>query len=684
MSQDHIETFVRESEENIVDLNNSLLSLEDDPTNDEAIDLIFRTAHTLKGNFSAMGFQQTGDLAHAMEDLLDEIRHDQVDVSAEVMDLLFEAVDGIEQSLRQIEEDGSTDGDFQEIIDAIRARISAGDSPRDSGELPLPEERSSAGDLPAEKSIPGDIEPQELSSIESTLLLAEVTLGESEMSSVDGMLVLESVEENFELLGTEPAIEAINEGEFTDSIDLLLAADSTEVVRSELAGLGNVADVVVWPVPELSSPVEDGDEGSSDARATVGESDAEGGNEKPEGEAIDSSDEGDGSDGATNQGEVSSDEIKSIRVDVDQLDNLYGLVEQLVTSRIKMRRATDDRNLDAVDETLDDLDKISTSLQGTVMDMRLVPLKQIVNKFPRMVRDLARDQGKEISFGMEGTDIELDRTILDEISDPLMHILRNAVDHGIEPPEEREEKDKPREGNIQLRAVRERDHVEITIEDDGGGLDIGNIREKALEKEIRTETELEEMEESELYDLIFHPGFSTSQEITDVSGRGVGMDVVANTVNRLDGTVSVDSALNEGTAVTLRLPVSVAIVKVLLIDVAGNEFGIPIKAIDEISRNERIDSIDGKEAIDHQGSIYSIIDLRTVLAEKKSGAGNHNMVLHIREEVRKVALKCDSVSTLEEVVIKPLDGEIRNVPGLGGTAVIGDGNVVPIIDVSTL
>ena len=334
--------------------------------------------------------------------------------------------------------------------------------------------------------------------------------------------------------------------------------------------------------------------------------------------------------------------------------------------------------------SLNDFDKVTSRLQNTVMDMRLIPLRRVVSNLPRVVRDVARSQRKEISFEMHGQDIELDRTILTEISDPLMHILRNAVDHGIEPPAEREAAGKDPEGTIELRASRERDHVTVTVEDDGRGLDVDELRRKALEKGVRSEAELDSMEDSEVYDLVFHPGFSTADEVTDVSGRGVGMDVVHSTVKQLDGSVNVESEYGEGTTVTLRLPVTVAIVKVLFVEVGEEEYGVPIKNIDEVSRLPEIETINEQPMIEHDEEIYPVVDLASELDVPGETANGDGMILRIRKSERRAALRCDDVNKQEEVVVKPLEGVLSGIPGLSGTAVLGDGNIVPILDVVTL
>jgi two-component system chemotaxis sensor kinase CheA len=317
------------------------------------------------------------------------------------------------------------------------------------------------------------------------------------------------------------------------------------------------------------------------------------------------------------------------------------------------------------------------------MDMRLIPLKKVFDKFPRLVRDLARAEGKQVDFRVEGQDIELDRTILDEISDPLMHVLRNAVDHGIEPPEERVAAGKPEQGVVTLSARREHDTVVIEVSDDGGGLDVDRIREKAVSKGLTSAEAASALTDEEVFDYVFHPGFSTNDEITDVSGRGVGMDVVKTTVESLDGSVSVSSELGEGTTFRVRLPVSVAIIKVLFVVVGDRQFGVPIKYIDEIAREDRIETVNGDEVVVHDDTIYPLVRLRNALGIGQDATAE-GMVIRIRPQDRQVALWCDGVTRQEEVVVTPLQGPLSGAEGLSGTAVIGDGNVIPILDVGTL
>ncbi|MFD1634581.1 chemotaxis protein CheA [Haloplanus ruber] len=660
MTEEYVQAFVHESEEQLTDLNNSLLALESDPDDRDAMDDIFRTAHTLKGNFGAMGYDDASDLAHAIEDLLDELRGGEMPVTPEVMDLVFAGVDRLELAVESIDEDGTVDVETADLEGDIRTVIEEGAAGSDDGDADAADDAADADDA----DDTGQVDTFDV----------HVDIGESEMRGVDGMLVLEDIREEFDLVSTTPDADAIEDGEYEDGFDVVVASTTADELREALDSVSPIEDA------EITQAGTDEDDADDDADMDAGTDDEPSGDD--DGPTATGGDDTGGGTTASSNG--SSREISSVRVDVDQLDDLHGLVEQLVTSRIKLRRAVDDGDVGSATDTLGELDKITGNLQNTVMDMRLIPMRKVISKFPRLVRDLAREQEKEIDFQMEGQDIELDRTILTEISDPLMHILRNAVDHGIEPPTEREQAGKEREGSIELRASRERDHVTITVEDDGRGLDVDELRRKALEKDVRSEAELDSMEDSEVYDLVFHPGFSTADEVTDVSGRGVGMDVVHSTVKQLDGSVNVESEHGEGTTVTLRLPVTVAIVKVLFVEVGDEEYGIPIKNIDEVSRVPTVKTINEEPMIEHDSDIYPVVDLANELdvpGQTKNGDG---MLLRIRKSERRAALRCDAVNKQEEVVVKPLEGVLSGIPGLSGTAVLGDGNIVPILDVVTL
>ncbi len=664
---DYLEAFVREGEDHVTNLNNALLELESDPGSEEAMDSIFRTAHTLKGNFGAMGFEDASNLAHAVEDLLDAMRQGDLEVTGDRMDRIFEGVDELEACLDEIEANGDVERDVSDTVASLRAVLDEAGG-----------ETAEAAEDTDDSAATPDADPFEIvdretvERVDNRVFHVRVDVDDSQMKGVDGMLVLEAAEEEFDLLGANPSLESINDGEYDDGFDLVVASDIADVAAT-VHSFPKLDDATITELTDAtegtaaSSQSFEADDSPAEAAANVEDVAAEASDEDESESAVASTDT----------------EIQSVRVDVDQLDELHGLVEQLVTTRIKLRRGMEGSDRQ-VDDELDELDKISGSLQDTVMDMRLVPMKKIVGKFPRLVRDLAREQGKEIEFVVEGDDVELDRTILTEISDPLMHLLRNAVDHGIEPPEEREANGKDPEGTVTLSAERNRDQVVIEVRDDGGGIDRERVREKAVEKEILTRSEAEELTDAEVEDLVFHPGFSTNDEVTDVSGRGVGMDVVRDTVTRLDGSVSVSSVPGEGTTFTMTLPVTVAIVKVLFVESGGEEYGIPIKTVDEISRMKPVKTVDGEEVITYDETVYPLVRLGDALDVPGETRENDGMLVRIRDTERQVALHCDDVRGQEEVVVKPFEGILSGIPGLSGAAVLGEGDVVTILDVSTL
>ncbi|MUW15371.1 chemotaxis protein CheA, partial [Halorubrum sp. CBA1125] len=562
------------------------------------------------------------------------------------------------------------------------------------------------GDVAVDDLVVPDLPPS-ADDLDAPVVYADVTIGETAMPGVDATLVVQALDGEFDGFATDPEPEMLEDGAYDGRFDAFVGGVDPEVVAEGLSALTQVesvatalADSVVGEPTEAGEPADDAD--TSD-----------------EG---DPTDEPDAPDGSTT---ADRDEITSIRVDVDQVDELYGLVEQLVTSRIKLRRELE--GTDADSDALDELDKLASNLQDTAMDMRLIPFSQVSDSFPRLVRDVSRDLDKRIDFEIEGDDVELDRTILTEIRDPLVHVLRNAVDHGIESPAERKAAGKDPTGRVRLTAERERDHVIIEVDDDGAGLDPDRLREKAVAEGVKSREAVDAMADDEAYDLVFHPGFSTAEAVTDVSGRGVGMDVVRTTARDLDGSVTVESEPGEGTTVRFRLPVTVAIVKVMFVDVGGTEYGIPIKSIAEVARADGVEEVHGDEVVRHEDDLYPVIRLRERLENDAAGppanpgedgasddagsaaadggtvataaagatdatavdrrgptASDAGMLVRIREETRQIALHCDAVLDQEEVVVKPLDGPLSGTPGLSGTAVLGDGDVVAVLDVVSL
>ncbi|AGB15900.1 chemotaxis protein histidine kinase-like protein [Halovivax ruber XH-70] len=377
---------------------------------------------------------------------------------------------------------------------------------------------------------------------------------------------------------------------------------------------------------------------------------------------------------------------QSVRVERDQVDSLLQLVEGLVTSRVRLRSAIESREpYETLERELDDLEDFTAELQETVMDVRLVPLQTVTNRLPRVVRDLAREQDKQVTFDQSNADVELDRGVLDRIGDPLIHLVRNAVDHGIESVESRKAAGKDPEGTIELSANRTQNRVTIDIADDGSGLDADRLREEAVDADILTRDEADELLDEAAYDLVFNSGLSTKEQVTDVSGRGVGMDVVRRTVDELNGSVSIHSEPGEGTTVTMTLPVSVAVDDVLFVESGGEQFGIPVDVVRDVADGADVVESDGELVYEDGEESLPVVELSSALeVDDPRSSDPDGMLVRVRDDVRPVALKCDVVRTRREVVITPFEGFMRNVPGISGATVRGRGEVITILDVSTL
>jgi len=383
--------------------------------------------------------------------------------------------------------------------------------------------------------------------------------------------------------------------------------------------------------------------------------------------------------------EVDFSSVQTIRVHREELDKLMNLVGELVIDKMQLLRALSKYKLEFLRTTLDNIDRITSELQDLVMRMRMVPIEYIFKRFPRLVRDLSRKQGKKINFVVEGNEIEVDRTILDEIGEPLLHLIRNAVDHGIEPPKRRVEIGKSAEGTIKLVAERKRDHILITVEDDGAGLDPEKIKRKALQKGIITEAEANAMTSQQIIDLIFLPGFSTAEKVTETSGRGVGMDIVKTKIESLGGTVQIESAVGKGTKVTLTLPLTLAIIKAILIEAAGQIYAIPLSYVAEVVQLEKseVKRIGNDEAINLQGKVLPIYHLRRLLEHTEIEAEKYTAIIINREPV-SFGLIVDEIFGIQEIVIKTLDENLKKIEGVAGVTILGDGQIVLILDPASL
>lgn len=683
-TSEYIALFLEEAGEQIDVLERDILQLEQSPS-PEILNEIFRAAHTLKGSSRAMGFTAMGELTHAMEDVFDALRKGEIDVSTEMVNRLFDALDTLKTMRDQIAEGGTSDIACDELVQSLR-RILSGDAAE-----------SLSASTPAVPSAPTSttIHLQEyeresaLTAIDNglgvyqfTVHLAEDTL----MKSVRALMVLQAIDANGgAVLASHPDEEALDNEQFGDSFELLVATDKpAESLRAVLLQISEVRDVTVKPWQDGSSHQ------VVATPASAGEEVREPEPQSPPSPA------GDGEKSATSRTPAMS---QTVRVDVQRLDTLLNLVGELVIDRTRVAqlgrefeaRFQHDDMVDSLLETAAHIGRITDELQEHIMKARMLPIEQVFNRFPRMVRDLAQKFGKEVRLVMEGQETELDRSVIEMISDPLIHMLRNSVDHGIEPPEEREALGKPRQGTIRLSAQHEENYILIEIEDDGKGMDPAHLREVAVRKGILARDAAERLSDREALSLIFAPGFSTAEQVTEVSGRGVGMDIVRSNIQRVGGIVEVDSTPGKGTRFSIRLPLTLAIIRALLVRVASEVYAIPLSSVLETLKiqPDAVQFVGGHPVIVLRGRTLPLVNLQAHFYAGSFGASSCRneepmFVVVVGLGERQLGLVVNHLIGEQEIVIKSLSPHLGQIGGVSGATILGDGRIALILEVADI
>jgi two-component system chemotaxis sensor kinase CheA len=649
-----MEIFLEESNEHLESLNNSLLELEKTPSDRKLIDEVFRVSHTLKGMAGTMGFGKMTELTHEMENLLDEIRKQNLRIDSLLIDLLFECLDGLQVFINSIARTGS-EGDFnaENLIMKIKGVLASGNA--DSKE----KRNSGNGRLELNSHEIKVLEKANEQGINGYQI--EVKIDESCMlKSARAFIVFNTLEKSGEIIKSVPDVEDIEDEKFKDSIKLVLISKfDSEKIRKDLMGISEINDVVVHRI----------DLEKQENQA-----------EKDESRAADVS-------------EYKTNTVKrnitgkTVRVDIDRLDNLMNLVSELIIIKTRLEENSSIKENANTNEALEYLERITTNLHDAVMKVRMVPIERVFNRFPRMVRDLSRDLGKDINLLMYGEDTEVDRTVIDEIGDPLIHLIRNAIDHGIEQADERVKLGKPEEGKVVLRAYHDGNTVVIEVEDDGKGIDIERIAKKAVEKGLYTEQQLEKFNTEEIIQLIFEPGFSTAKRVSDLSGRGVGLDVVKTKIESLGGLVEVDSRKNAGSKFIIRLPLTLAIIQALLIGLGNESYAIPLNSIKEIVtvQTASVKNVQNREVVLLRGEILPLIRLDRELGLEREREQQEEMtVVVVRKGEKLAGVIVDKLIGQQEIVIKSLGKYLSGVRYIAGATILGDGKVSLILDTNSL
>lgn len=655
----YIDIFIEETQEHIENLNANLLLLENNPEDRHIIDEIFRSAHTLKGMAATMGFDNMNKLTHRMEDILQAVRSNKINITSGIMDVLFKCIDTLGEMLDLISSSGNDNNiniqnlmvllsNFLEVNPAIEeVAISKSDVNKDKSSnfdtINIYEENV------IKQAIKDDYKVYKI-----TVFIDKNCI----MKSARAFIVFNNLDEIGDIIKSIPAVEDIEDEKFDDKfiVHLITKLEENDI-KNKLLSIAEVYQVEIEPVNS---------ENKLDKTLS-----------NQEMENINNSDLSPKKSGKTS---------KSVRVDIDRLDNLMNLVSELIIIKTRLEGLESDNKNSDITSTIEYLERITTNLHDAVMKVRMVPVERVFNRFPRMVRDLSHELNKRIMLNMYGEETEVDRTVIDEIGDPLVHIIRNSIDHGIEMPDIRLQKGKPETGVINLKAYHEGNNVIIEVSDDGSGIDINKVKEKAIEKGLLTTEQSKDLTRDKILDILFKPGFSTADKITDISGRGVGLDVVKNKIESLNGSIEVSTETGKGTKFIIKLPLTLAIIQALLVRIGDEKFALPLNSISEIvhKNSSEVHNVQGKEVILYRGKVIPIIRLNELLETEKLDSSSNLVCVIIKKGENLAACIVDELIGQQEIVIKPLGKYLSGVKIIAGATILGDGQVALIVDTNNL
>lgn len=697
----YLEVFIEEAKEHLQALNEHLLILEKEPENENTINEIFRAAHSLKGMAGTMGYKRMQKLTHDMENVFQEIRSGKMKVRSELTDCLFEGLDALQEYVDNIintQDEGTNDN--QPLIDALAHELEVGlkgdaaaaapaatqaEPAAKAEEASAPEQATAAkaGSVAYadhEKMAIKEAAAQGLTTYEIHVDLQESCL----LKAARAYLVFKAVEEFGEIIKSVPDAQMIEDEKFDLSfVVCVLSKAAPEDLRKRVLNVSEVKEVTVEKVAfdnvqveETHKEVKEEEEKKPVPQASTASAAATAAAQKP----------------AAQNTQKKAVVNRSVRVDIEKLDDLMNLVSELIIAKNGLASISPDdyagkEKRSAFNEQIEYLERITGNIHQSVMKVRMVPIESVVNRFPRMIRDLSKKLDKPMELYMSGEETELDRTVIDEIGDPLMHILRNSADHGLESAEVRKSLGKPEVGSIFLNAYQEGNSVVIECSDDGGGINTEKVKAKAIEKGTITEEQAESMTEKDFIDLLFRPSFSTADKISDVSGRGVGLDVVKSKIESLSGTVECRTVLGQGTTFTIRLPLTLAIIQSLMVIIGDEKYAIPLGSIDTIEDIpiEEIKRVERKEVVNLRGSVIPLVRMAEILdvPVKKPEKNTVTMVVVAKGD-KKAGLIVDDLIGQLEIVIKSIGKYINNSKIISGATVLGDGEIALILDANAL
>jgi len=693
----YLEIFIDESEEHLQTLSDCIMVLEKEPDNKDTINEVFRAAHSLKGMAGTMGFKRMQHLTHDMENVFQEVRSDHIKVTSGMIDLLFKCLDALEgyvDNIKSTSDEGTEDNEV--IIKELNDFIAKTEGAEETGNTETSEAKEAAPESTQEEK--AGQEKIELTNDEKKAIREAESNGQHIyvmtvhiqkdclLKAARAFLVFKAVEDFGQILVYRPSSQDIEDEKFEFEFSFFLASEESE--DKIVAVAKAVSEIEKVDAEEIHL-----DEYVKEAEAQEEQQAKEATAEQKEApaEAPKAAEKKAPAANAKKQTNAKPVTGRTVRVDIEKLDALMNQVSELIIAKNSLVSISSNESGEyqnqSFHEQIEYLERITTNLHESVMKVRMVPIESVVNKFPRMIRDLSRKLGKKMELYMTGEDTELDRTVVDQIGDPLQHLLRNSADHGLEDNATRVERGKPEVGSIFLKAFQEGNNVIIEVGDDGNGIDVAAVRDKAVERGVITAEQAENMSQKEIINLLFLPSFSMAKKITDISGRGVGLDVVKSNIEALGGDVEVRTKLGEGTTFIVRLPLTLAIIQALMVEIRDEKYAIALGSIaniESIPVNE-IKYVQAQEVIHLRGAVIPLIRLDQVLdMEEKQEEPENLTVVIVKKGDSLAGLVVDNLIGQQEIVIKSLGKYITNNKIISGATILGDGEVALILDVNTL
>ncbi len=678
----YMSMFLEESLENLQTLNESLLDLEQNPEDTDKVNAIFRVAHTIKGMAATMGFTDLAELTHKMEDVLAEFREGELKVTQDVVTVLFDCLDTLEKMVDNVQAGSDEKIEMNGILKALADIKNNGNKKAPSSPTKVKKDKETIksgvnDDLNLDlnqydTSVIKQAKEKGFNSIELKITLSENTL----LKSARAFLIVKDLEEHGEILKSDPSTQDIENEEFDFELKFVLVTKNTlDEIIAVVNGISEVVKVeaafIEFENIEINPKEVENNETSVEEKQEILSENLE----VPKAEAEKASEKK-----ITQKKEVKKTH-QSVRVDLERIDNLMNMVSELVIYRTRLEQIVIPHKSQELNETLEQVGRTTSELQDLVMKIRMLPLDTVFNRFPRMIRDVSLELNKEINFVIEGADTELDRTVIDEIGEPLIHLLRNAADHGVESAEKRIAQGKSPVGTVRLVAYQEGTKALIKVIDDGAGINIARVKAKAEQKGINTEG----MSDNDIKNLIFAQGFSTNEVVTDISGRGVGMDVVKTKISALGGTVDLISEEGKGSTFVIKLPLTLQIIQALVVKVGAETLAISLGFIDRVIdyKEENIKKSNGKEVIVYRENVIPLIRLNETL-DIEAIETDKKFVIIVNVGDKTIGLLVDSLFGQQEIVIKPLGKTLKSLDQYIGATILGNGLVTLILDIGAL